>query len=230
MMKRGHLFRITALGLAIRCATIANAQHGEPIASPAPDRRSHSAAKDASRTHPQVRPLRRVVAANRNGRSFILSDDANVTNAFTVVPGFNPVPAFATAPGADLTAENQVKLGKSLVPDPGGTTFFVVTFPPDSVITSPTIDRKAAKAEYGKRLPGLADRFEVDHPGMHQTNTIDYDIVLDGEIWVQFDDGEAHLKQGDVVVQHGTRHAWRNRGNKPATLALILVGAKSSDK
>jgi mannose-6-phosphate isomerase-like protein (cupin superfamily) len=62
---------------------------------------------------------------------------------------------------------------------------------------------------------------------MHTTDTIDYDIILSGEIWMEVDDGvEVHLKAGDCVIQNGTRHAWRNKGTKNCIMASILIGAK----
>lgn len=169
--------------------------------------------------------IRKIVAANRDGRSTIISDEMDVSNAFSSVPGFDPVAAWSTGRGATLVPNDRVAAGDGLVPGPGGTTLFIVTFPPDSVMTASGFDPDAAGAEYGQRLPGLAERFEAEHPGMHQTNTIDYDIVLDGEIWVEFDDGETRLERGDVLIQHATRHAWRNRGESPATMIFVLVGA-----
>jgi quercetin dioxygenase-like cupin family protein len=77
------------------------------------------------------------------------------------------------------------------------------------------------------RLRGLADHFEKEDPGMHKTNTVDYAIVYEGEIWLELDDAKTiHLKRGDVVVQNGTRHAWRNRGTTPVTMLFFLNGAK----
>ena len=67
--------------------------------------------------------------------------------------------------------------------------------------------------------PGLAERFEPD--GMHTTPTVDYAIVLDGEIWLELDEGRRRLlRQHDVVIQNGTRHAWRNKSDRTATLAV----------
>jgi quercetin dioxygenase-like cupin family protein len=61
---------------------------------------------------------------------------------------------------------------------------------------------------------------------MHTTSTIDFEVVLEGEVWLELDDGkEVHLKPGDTVVQNGTRHAWRNHGTVPARLAVFLIGA-----
>ena len=68
---------------------------------------------------------------------------------------------------------------------------------------------------------------DVENLGMHTTNTIDYGIVISGEIWLEMDDGATvHLKQGDCVVQNGTRHAWRNNSSEPCVMAFIMVGAK----
>jgi hypothetical protein len=105
-----------------------------------------------------------------------------------------------------------------------GTRFLVVTFPPDSVFSAPGFDPQAAAAENSAISPGLAELFEAD--GMHATPTVDYGIVLEGEVWLELDEGRAELlRKHDVVVQNGTRHAWRNKSNRPATLAFVLIGA-----
>jgi mannose-6-phosphate isomerase-like protein (cupin superfamily) len=68
-------------------------------------------------------------------------------------------------------------------------------------------------------LPGLAQR-------VHRTDSIDYLVVMSGEIDMELDDGvEVHLKAGDVMVQRGTVHNWVNRGTEPCTMAVILVHA-----
>jgi len=103
----------------------------------------------------------------------------------------------------------------------------LVTYPPDSVMATPAFDPEAARVEYLARLPGLAELFEPRNPGTHTTDTIDYVIVVDGEIWLELDEGKVGpLRCGDIVVQNGTRHAWRNRGDGPATLVFVFVGAK----
>ncbi|WFU41513.1 cupin domain-containing protein [Bradyrhizobium sp. CB82] len=99
---------------------------------------------------------------------------------------------------------------KSVLPDVGETRLMKVIFPPDAVMMSLTSD---PSAEYMSRLPGLAKRFEPENPGMHTTDTVDYGILVEGEISLELDDGQVvALKPGDVVVQNGTRHAWRNPG------------------
>ncbi len=78
-----------------------------------------------------------------------------------------------------------------------------------------------------KRFPGLLDAMELDNPGMHTTDTIDFDIVLSGEVYLELDDGpEVRLTAGDCVIQNGTRHAWHNRSDEPVTMASALVGAR----
>lgn len=74
-------------------------------------------------------------------------------------------------------------------------------------------------------MPGLGELFEADAPGFHRSDTIDYGVLLEGELTLELDDGERVLRQGDVVVQMGTRHAWRNTGNSPARMLFVMVGA-----
>ena len=75
-------------------------------------------------------------------------------------------------------------------------------------------------------VPRLRHGPTPDEPGMHRTATIDYDIVLEGIIGLQLDNGaEITLKPGDVVVQNGTRHRWHNRGKSIARLLAVTVGA-----
>jgi len=69
-----------------------------------------------------------------------------------------------------------------------------------------------------------AERGE-NNPQMHSTDTIDYAIVVSGEMWMELDDGaEVHLKQGDVVIQNGTKHAWRPRSPFPCVMAFCMIG------
>lgn len=169
---------------------------------------------------------RRVIASTHNGKSTIVEDRDDLTNAFHAIPGFNPVVLWKTGPSPSLIPETVPETGQNVVPAVGGTTLFVVTFPPDSVMMSASFNPAAAGEESMLRLPGLAETFEMENPGMHRTATVDYDIVLEGEIWVEFDDSkEVHLRAGDVLIQHGTRHAWRNKGQHDAKLAFVLIGA-----
>ena len=72
---------------------------------------------------------------------------------------------------------------------------------------------------------GTGGRRPPRHPAMHWTASVDYAIVMSGEIDMLLDDSEVHLKAGDVVVQQGTNHAWVNRGTAPCRIAFILIDA-----
>lgn len=175
---------------------------------------------------------KRVVTGVRGGKSVFISEGP-VPNAhvYDSIPGFMTSVCWATAPVPQLPIGDweAARPGTTITPPPGETRLMVVTFPPDAVMSSPDFDPNEAELEQARHLPGLAERFEPANPGMHTTDTLDYDIVLDGEIWLELDDGaEVHLKRGDVVVQCGTRHAWRNKGTRAATMAFVLVGARRS--
>jgi quercetin dioxygenase-like cupin family protein len=72
--------------------------------------------------------------------------------------------------------------------------------------------------------------FKPDNPGFHTSDSIDYGVCLEGEMWLVLDDDhEARITPGTVVVQRGTRHAWQNRSDKPATMLYVLVGADRSE-
>ena len=176
---------------------------------------------------------RRVVTAkNAAGKSVVVSDAISPREkALIHTPGFVSalqwtVPAAPSLPfdGADPMSQE----GKVLFPTPGSSTFFVITFPPDSVFFSPDFQPELAGAEHAAVAQGLAELFEMDNPGMHTTPTLDYGVVLNGTITLELDDGETvELKAGDTFVQHGARHAWRNPTTAPATIAVVLIGASS---
>jgi quercetin dioxygenase-like cupin family protein len=85
----------------------------------------------------------------------------------------------------------------------------------------------ALVAEMQQKLPGMAEVLEPDHLGIHTTDTVDYDVVLSGEVYLELDDGvEVLLKPGDCVIQNGTRHAWHNRSSEKCVIAVALIGAE----
>ena len=174
--------------------------------------------------------IRRVVVANNSaGKSVVsLEGPSPKAKALQHTPGFVVTPLwFTKAPlqsapvGADGTITSD-----TLLPGAGESSFMVVTFPPDSVFMSPHFNPALSGAEFAESAPGIAQAMEPENPGMHKTATVDYCVVLDGEVMMELDDGKTvHLRQHDTVVQNGGRHAWRNPSDKPATLAFILMGA-----
>jgi len=172
---------------------------------------------------------RRIVTRNVNGKSVVQSDEQVPAYQFKTVLGYEHTLIWINAATPDLSIEQRLdRYPESLVQGPGGTSLHFVTFPPAAAFADPSFDGRAARDEALIRLRGLADHFEEEDPAMHKTNTVDYAVVYDGEIWIELDNSETlHLKRGDVVVQNGTRHAWRNKGTQPVTMLFFLNGAKA---
>jgi hypothetical protein len=167
---------------------------------------------------------RRIVTGHDGaGKAVVLSDGpAPEYKRFTHVPGLEATLVWQTA---GTEAADRSVAATTWLPGPQETALLVITFPPDAVMKSGSFDPMAAGMEYVQNMPGLAECFEPDNPGMHRTATIDYAILLSGEIVLELDDGRTTaLRVGDVVVQQATRHAWRNPSAQPATLAFAMGG------
>ncbi|HLG69985.1 MAG TPA: cupin domain-containing protein [Chloroflexota bacterium] len=110
--------------------------------------------------------------------------------------------------------------GKSGVihPPTNGTIFRVVDIPPDSQVASNPQEMAARGAQVDPAR-------SAKHPGFHRTDTLDYAICLEGEIWAVVDEGETLMKAGDILIQRGTYHAWSNRSDKPCRMAFVLIDA-----
>jgi mannose-6-phosphate isomerase-like protein (cupin superfamily) len=112
-------------------------------------------------------------------------------------------------------------------PQPGGTMFRLFTIPPDDPTMKPA-DVTAMQDWFFKEVGDPAARVDTSrHPMMHTTATIDYIVLLSGEISLMLDEGEPiKLKPFDAVVQRATNHSWVNTGREPALLMCVMVGAK----
>lgn len=106
-------------------------------------------------------------------------------------------------------------------PTPNGTIFRVVEIPPEKGLT---IDTDAAFASMGSHNRP-SDEDTSKHASMHFTNSVDYLVVISGEMHMLMEDGEVLLRQGDCIVQRGTKHGWVNRGEAPCVIAVVLVDA-----
>jgi mannose-6-phosphate isomerase-like protein (cupin superfamily) len=104
-------------------------------------------------------------------------------------------------------------------PPPNGSIFRLVEFPPG---------RKEMSRDAVLEEMGIGAQGEAKHPGMHRTRSIDYAVVLEGEIDMLLDDSEVHLAAGDVLVQQGTNHAWVNRGSRPCRMVFVLIDARGA--
>src|SRR4051812_29825503 len=142
--------------------------------------------------------LRRVVTGHDESGKAVVSIDEMCRNIISRRPRHESCVVWSTGSfPADISTHADGAARELATVDPNGTVFRVV--------------------EYG---PGVA-------PRVHRTESIDYAVVISGEIDMELDDGvTVHLKQGDTLVQRGTIHNWVNRGDKPCVIAFVLVAAK----
>jgi mannose-6-phosphate isomerase-like protein (cupin superfamily) len=112
-------------------------------------------------------------------------------------------------------------------PDDGSQPVMTSAFPPPGGCSSAVMELAPDGDEFNEFVRSArAPWADPDVPGMHRTATMDYEVVLEGTIGLELDNGaEVILNPGDVVVQNGTRHRWHNRGNTVARLLVVTVGA-----
>ncbi|HTG12762.1 MAG TPA: cupin domain-containing protein [Candidatus Eisenbacteria bacterium] len=173
-----------------------------------------------------IKPIRRIVTGhNAQGRSIIVSD-APSPHVLTL-PGradlaLTDLWVTDRAPASNAGSADAAKRRMSLEPPMNGSIFRVVEFQPDAA-GGGGFDRAAAF-----RAMGATHALDPDgsrHPAMHRTDTVDYALVLTGEIWALMDEGETLMRAGDTLVQRGTNHAWSNRSDQPSLVAFVLVSA-----
>jgi mannose-6-phosphate isomerase-like protein (cupin superfamily) len=130
------------------------------------------------------------------------------------------------APADNAGVGDAAQLVRKLEPPVGGTIFRYAVIPPeDPNISAEERERNAARLF--AQMDAAHCRTDTSrHPGMHKTRTVDYVVLLAGEVTMLLDKGEVDLKPFDVVVQRGTSHAWVNKGKEPAILAAVLVDSK----
>jgi naringenin degradation protein FdeH len=173
-----------------------------------------------------IRPMRRVVTGhNAQGKSiFVMDGPSPHALELPGMPGLALINLWVTdgAPADNSGSADAAARPVVLEPPARGSIFRVVDFPPDRQMQG-QLDRGKAFAAMGAH--GAMDADASRHPGMHKTQTVDYALVLDGEIWALMDEGEVLLKAGDCLVQRGTNHAWANRSDTPCRVAFILISA-----
>ena len=148
-------------------------------------------------------PRRVVTGHDANGVSVVVSDGAVPVHKVMPQDGVGFYEIWATdampAPVSAVEPNEPTERSLRVPPEPNGT-----------------------KIRINEFFPGFINEMGNQSP-VHRTESIDYGIVLEGEIWLVLDDSEVLLKAGDVVVQRGTDHAWANRSDKVARVAFILV-------
>jgi quercetin dioxygenase-like cupin family protein len=170
--------------------------------------------------------VRRVLTGHdAQGRSsFIADGEAANVKEMASMPGLALTDLWETggAPASNAGDKDAAARPVRLEPPKNGTLLRIVEFPPDSAWRG-SADGKAAFKSIGA---GHAQDSASSDPMMHRTSTVDYIIVLKGEIHAIMETGEKLLRAGDILVQRGTNHSWSVRGNEPCIIAAVLVNAK----
>jgi mannose-6-phosphate isomerase-like protein (cupin superfamily) len=172
--------------------------------------------------------MRRVVTGQTpDGKSVFVSDEKVEPITLGLLPGAEFHRLWGSDETVQLPTDGTSPSARAYFPPAGGFRFGLFTLGPDSVTIPADLDIGAALAELGEKLPGLGEVMEPDNPGMHTTDTVDIDVVLSGEVWLELDDrAQVHLRAGDCVIQNGTRHAWRNKSSQPVVILVAIVGAQ----
>jgi mannose-6-phosphate isomerase-like protein (cupin superfamily) len=175
------------------------------------------------------RQVRRVITGHNAAGKSIFVSDAPTPHVFSRSKGSAVVHELwetTKTPADNRGNADAIARGHRLQPPPNGSVFRVIEYPPDSERLAAIAHEHALPDESGRAA--ATDRNNPRHAGFHKTATVDYAIVLSGEIYAMMDEGEVLLKPGDVLIQRGTNHAWSNRTGEPAVLAFVLIDAESA--
>ena len=173
-------------------------------------------------------PIHRVVTGHDiNGKAIVATEGSLPTVVeLAAIPGtvFHEVWSTGASP-APVGNEADPTTGPLVLPPPkGGTRLRFVDIPPD---TDEFLQHGASRMKEAFHQIGDEGASTVNanspHPLMHRTESVDYGVVMEGELTLILDDSEVVLKKGSVVVQRGTNHAWANRSKAPCRMLFILV-------
>ena len=162
--------------------------------------------------------IRRIVAGHDKTGKAIIQFDSEASNVHKPTSSIETTLLWVTdkTPVNNESCADTADQEIGIPPPPNGSIFRVVEFGPESSEGGPD------EREYLSSV-GATQHEGARHPGMHKTHSIDYAIIMSGEIDMLVDDDEVHVKAGDVVVQRGNNHAWVNRGTKPCKIAFVLI-------
>ena len=171
----------------------------------------------------KANPVRRIVCVDdEQGKSKAIHDGPSPdVRTDPARPGFSSTRIWVTdrTPAGIKGVRETVHLPHTLEPPAGGSVCRIVTFPPDAAFTGGAKEVRSFFHAMGS--PGASTySARSPHPYMQKTRTLDFCLVLEGEITLVLDAGEVHLKAGDSVVQRGTHHAWSNRSIRPCVVAI----------
>ena len=171
-------------------------------------------------------PRRVVTGHNTEGKSIFVTD-APTPHVFQRSTGSAIVMEMwetNSTPADNRGNDDAIARGFRLSPPKNGSVFRIIAYPPDKERLKALAAERAGPDD-GSGWLQAADKGGSRHLGFHKTSSVDYAIVLSGEIHALMDEGEVLLETGDVLVQRGTNHAWSNRSDEPCYVAFVLIDA-----
>jgi mannose-6-phosphate isomerase-like protein (cupin superfamily) len=167
-----------------------------------------------------------VTGQSKSGKSTVVSHAPLKPVTVALMPGYEFYRFWGSDTVPTLPSDGTPPPQPQYFPPKNGFRFGMFTLPPATSTSAEPSPSSALVQEVEQKLPGVLQALEPDHPGMHTTDTVDFDVVVFGEVVLELDDGaEVLLKAGDCVIQNGTRHAWHNRSGEKCMIAFSLVGA-----
>jgi uncharacterized cupin superfamily protein len=170
------------------------------------------------------RPVRRIVVVDESDRSKAVADGPSPdVRTDPARPGFAATRIWVTdrTPARLKGVRETLNMPHALEPPRGGSVCRIVTFPPDAAWKGKVGTREVRSYFAAMGSPGASTYSpRAPHPYMQRTRTLDFCLILEGEVMLVLDTEEVHLKAGDTVVQRGTNHAWNNRSDRPCVIAF----------
>ena len=173
----------------------------------------------------EVKPVRRIVTIDKEDGTSTAIQDGPSSDVRTdpARPGYVATRIWVTdaTPARIRGVREALHLPHTLEPPPRGSVCRIVTFPSDDTWLG-NVGAKEVQAFFAAMgSPGASTYSpQAPHPYMQKTRTLDFCLVLEGEITLVLDTEEVHLQAGDTVIQRGTNHAWSNRSNRPCVIAF----------
>jgi hypothetical protein len=181
-------------------------------------------------------PFRRVVTGHNSEGKAVILEDGPPRRAQRIGGDVGPVfyevwNTRGTPAPIDRASGEPPENGIILAPPKNGTRIRVLEIPPEDIRVQ-SLSPEEARAHFAEI--GAADASSHSgagsrHAFMHRTQTIDYGIMLEGELTLIMDVGETTVRAGDIVIQRGTNHGWSNRSGKPCRIAFVLIDGQFTD-
>jgi quercetin dioxygenase-like cupin family protein len=176
---------------------------------------------DKPRVRPKVSPIRRIITGHdEKGRAVIVADEVCPhVDSILGLENFATTELWTTAVPADnAVSGDPVKLPHRIAPPDNGAVLRIVEFPPDKTFRDALRPDQVLAVEGSGKSGGSQL--------LHRTRSVDFAIIISGEIWCVMDEGEVLMHPGDVLIQRGTNHDWQNRTQEPAQVAFVLIDAQ----